>query len=113
MRSRETKDDIQSATHRQIWLKRVCVARQQETLDAGHGERSIMAHPVNSDASALRWGRASFGGLWLVLVESKEAETERAQSVIVGFEQLSKCTKHMADLIAVGAHNWVYKYASA
>ena len=114
VRSRETKDDIQSATHRQIWLKRVCVARQQETLDAGHGERSILAHPVNSDASALRRGRASFGGLGLFVVGSKEAaEAKRAQSFIVGLDRLSKRTEHVADLIAVCAHNWVYKYASA
>ena len=112
VRSRETKDDIQSATHRQIWLKRVCVARQQETLDAGHGERSILAHPLNSDAS--KRGRASFGGLRLFVVGSNEAaEAERAQSVIVGLDRLSKRTEHVADLIAVCAHNWVYKYASA
>ena len=113
VRSRETKDDIQSATHRQIWLKRVCVARQQETLDAGHGERSILAHPVNSDASALRRGRASFGGLRLFVVGSNEAaEAERAQSVIVGLDRLSKRTEHVADLIAVCAHCCVNKYAS-
>ena len=110
----ETEDGSQSATHRQIWLKRVCVAWQQETLDAGHGKRSILAHPVNSDATALRRGRASFGGLRLFVVGSNEAaEAERAQSVIVGLDRLSKRTEHVADLIAVCAHNWVYKYASA
>ena len=114
VRSGDSKDDIQSATHRQIWLKRVCVARQQETFDAGHGERSILAHPVNSDASALRRGRASFGGLRISVVGSNEAaEAERAQSVIVGLDRLSKRTKHMDDLIAVCAHCCVCKYASA
>ena len=113
VRSRDSKDDIQSATHRQIWLKRVCVARQQETLDAGHGERSILAHPVNSDASALRRGRASFGGLRLFVVGSNEAaEAERAQSVIVGLDRLSKPTEYVADLIAVCAHCCVNKYTS-
>ena len=112
--SREIEDDVQSATHRQIRPKGVGVAGQEETLDAGHGERSILAHPVNSDASALRRGRASFGGLRLFVVGSNEAaEAERAQSVIVGLDRLSKRTEHVADLIAVCAHNWVYKYASA
>ena len=44
-RGGESEDDIQSATHPQIRLKGVGVARQEETLDAGHGEGSILAHP--------------------------------------------------------------------
>ena len=69
----EIEDYIQSATHRQIWHKGVCVAGQQETFDAGHGEGSILAHNVDSDASALRWGRDSYGGLRLFMVDRKEA----------------------------------------
>ena len=114
VRSGETKYDIQSATHRQIWLKRVCVARQQETLDAGHGKRSILAHPVNSDASALRRGRASFGGLRLFVVNSNEAaEAERAQSVIVSLDRLSKRAEHEVELNSVRARRCVHEYASA
>ena len=106
VRSGDSKDDIQSATHRQIWLKRVCVARQQETLDAGHGERSILAHPVGGNTPALSQGRASFGGLRLFVVNSNEAaEAERAQSVIVGLDRLSKRTEHVSDLIAVCGHD--------
>ena len=69
----EIEDVGQSATHRQIWLKRVCVARQQESFNAGHGEGSILAHNVDSVASALRWDRDSFGGLRLFMVDPKEA----------------------------------------
>ena len=41
----EIEDGGQSATHCQIWHKGVCVAGQEETFDAGHGEGSILAHP--------------------------------------------------------------------
>ena len=37
----DIKDDVQSATRRPIWQKGVGVAGHEETLDAGHGERSF------------------------------------------------------------------------
>ena len=111
--SREIEDDVQSATHRQIRPEGVGVARQEETLDAGHGERSSPDHQVGSSAQALCRRRSSFDSWWLVMVGPEKAQAEHAQSVIVGLDRLSKRTEHVADLIAVCAHNWVYKYASA
>ena len=111
--SREIEDDVQSATHRQIRPEGVGVARQEETLDAGHGERSSPAHPVGSNAQALCRRRSSFDNWWLVMVGPDNAQAEHAQSVKVHLDRLSKRAEHEVELYSVRARRCVHEYASA
>ena len=109
----DIKDDVQSATRRPIWQKGVGVAGHEETLDAGHGERSFPAHPVAGNAPALRRGRGSFDRRWVIVVGSDEAEAKHAQSFKVGLARLGKRTEHEVELNSVRARRCVHEYASA
>ena len=110
--SRQIEDDVQSATHPQIRPKGVGVAGQEETLDAGHGERSSPDHQVGSGAQALCGRRSSFDSWWLVMVGPEKAQAEHAQSVKVRLDRLSKRAEHEVELNSVSAHRCVHKYAS-